>query len=480
MSISITISIFDLFSSSSSYNSNQSWAESQRVVGSLFKVVGSSLVLQNSLPPLINGNFEQGKTGWYFDDAGLELVTNSTQCYNGGSSCAMMVASSGNPQRLIQKITVTPWRTYHIRYYIKYTGLNTDPQTMILDDKGVARLSNTVSRSSNDQLNWTVVDEVFNSVDSTSLMLYIGVWGGHTGTMWIDDISAEEVALINVLRNEGAPIRIYDPTSHFNYTEGIDVSPITDPLSGGFSIYHTPPVPHIPATGSRLKDGQLVAIDAYCVTPSFRYTTPACMTEPGVFSWLEKNIHDLSNYFNRSSGLFFYYDEIRHMHSCARCAAKTNAAGELLAWNIQQVSDIAFSISPDAPLYVWSDMFDPYANAIDDYFDVEGTIAGSWVGLPPNMTIMNWNLVHLTQSLNFFAGRDNSTRPLQPHQYDQIIAGYYDSGDGATSAKQEIAAARGIPGIKGVMYTTWVDDYSQLLPYANAVRAAWAGRIKEY
>jgi hypothetical protein len=35
-------------------------------------------------------------------------------------------------------------------------------------------------------------------------------------------------------------------------------------------------------------------------------------------------------------------------------------------------------------------------------------------------------------------------------------------------------AAMGIPGLVGLMYTSWEGDYSQLGPYADAAKAAWA------
>ena len=86
---------------------------------------------------------------------------------------------------------------------------------------------------------------------------------------------------------------------------------------------------------------------------------------------------------------------------------------------------------------------------------------------------MNWNLGNLTKSLTFFSGTDTSVTPAQPHAMQQIIAGYYDSGDGTTSATQEVQAAMGIKGLVGLMYTSWVDDYSQLGEYATAAKAAW-------
>ena len=81
-------------------------------------------------------------------------------------------------------------------------------------------------------------------------------------------------------------------------------------------------------------------------------------------------------------------------------------------------------LAPSAPLYIWSDMFDPYHNAIDDYYFVEGSIAGSWAGVPSKVTVMNWNLSNLKNSLTWFSGLNSQ----QPTAYRQIIAGYYDSG----------------------------------------------------
>jgi hypothetical protein len=37
--------------------------------------------------------------------------------------------------------------------------------------------------------------------------LYIGNWGGSSGTAWVDDVSIAEYALFNVVQREGAPFR---------------------------------------------------------------------------------------------------------------------------------------------------------------------------------------------------------------------------------------------------------------------------------
>jgi len=130
-------------------------------------------------------------------------------------------------------------------------------------------------------------------------------------------------------------------------------------------------------------------------------------------------------------------------------------------------------LMPETTLYTWNDMFDPYHNARDHYYYVEGDLAGSWKGLPANVAIMNWNLGQLKDSLKWFSGVD-SRQPI-PHR--QLIAGYYDTHNGALAAQQELSSAIGVPGVQGLMYTTWADDYTQLESFAAAARAHWGKYI---
>src|SRR4029078_756569 len=104
------------------------------------------------------------------------------------------------------------------------------------------------------------------------------------------------------------------------------------------------------------------------------------------------------------------------------------------------------------------DMFDPEQNAVKDYYLVNGDLANSWDGVPREVTILNWNLKEMGSSLQFFARRG--------HQ--QVICGYYD-GD-PNSIRDEVRAARDVPGVTGVMYTTWKDRYDDLETFAKAAR----------
>ena len=92
-------------------------------------------------------------------------------------------------------------------------------------------------------------------------------------------------------------------------------------------------------------------------------------------------------------------------------------------------------------------MFDPTHNAADNafpYYLVNGNWSGSWAGLSPDMTVLNWNHgAKARESAAFFSGRGHR----------QILAGYYDAAPERFSDRQWLAELEGGPGIDGVMYT---------------------------
>ena len=56
---------------------------------------------------------------------------------------------------------------------------------------------------------------------------------------------------------------------------------------------------------------------------------------------------------------------------------------------------------------------------------VEGDLTGSWTGISADVVMMNWNINALRTSATWFA------TPTYAHP--QVLANYYDSGDGDAS-----------------------------------------------
>jgi hypothetical protein len=449
-------------------------AEAQRVIGAQFQVDSSGKRLQfiNSFSGLANPGFESGETDW-FSTHDTSISVDTAVAHSGNASGVIRNAR-GNA-RFRQEIGIKPWRQYHLRLFFKSDSFRGLAQLGVLDAALNAKERLNAPLPASGTHNWTKLDFTFNSQDSTRAWLYAGVWGGNSGTLWLDDIEIEETALVYVVRRDGAPVRVYDPgSSKTLFREGTDYDKITDPRMASTrtpftDVYHEPAPITLPA-GTGLRPGQAVAIDFYAVFPIPGLMQVAmCLTDRGVREWQQRNAQAIREVLPRAPGILMQYDEIRQMNSCASCRAKNLSAGELLDWSMRESIRTYDSVFPGARLFVWSDMFDPYHNARDHYYYVEGDLTGSWKGVPANVTILNWNLDHLRESLAWFAGEDRR----QPVAYSQIVAGYYDKGDGGQAARIELAQAARIHGIDGLMYTTWGDDYSQMESFAAAAKSGW-------
>ena len=156
------------------------------------------------------------------------------------------------------------------------------------------------------------------------------------------------------------------------------------------------------------------------------------------------------------------HDEIRHCGWDNSCSRRHLTCGQILAENVRRYAEIVRQTDTDRPILAWNDMFDPFHNARRDgamyLAKGEGPWYGSWEGLPKTVIVANWHN-NDADSLKFFADRGSP----------QILAGYYDADPNRITAWLEMAAK--VRGVCGVMYTTWVNDYSQLERFMQIVNA---------
>jgi hypothetical protein len=406
-----------------------------------------------------------------------QRVTGATfRVDDGGRQLTLIPSLNEHPefsprQLLAIDVNVTPWRQYHVHLNLQTQNFKGMAQLEI-NDGPASRLDANLHPPPTQPA--ILLDYTFNSAASTRVRIQAGAFGPHEGSLAVTQFALEETALVYVIRRAGAgagkALRLYD--SQHEYNEGADFDAIHDRkllTTPEFTNdnFHDPGPITLPLT-TRLRPGQTVQLDYEAVVPVYDEAVSVCLTDPATERWMVANTRASAALAPKGSPLLLSHDEIRQMNSCAQCRARQLTAGNLLA---QHMAAFTAKLSSLGPLYVWSDMFDPHHNAHDNYAQVEGTIAGSWKGLPPNITIMNWNLDHLHDSLLWFSGDD----PAQPVAYRQIIAGFYDppDHDAAAAVHKEWQAARAVPGVAGTMYTTWVNDYSQLEPFAKAAKEEW-------
>ena len=457
-------------------------AEGLPVIDARFEVVdvdGELILLPDESTefPLLNVDFEEVPEvdnelpGWNFqDEPGLVTFWDNTESHSGSASVRIQdpVNDDNNLGRVIQSVTLESYKDYHLRFWVKTENLAGGKfSALIINQENDRQLQhNPVSVSPTQD--WTAYDLTFNSLEGGETNFYFGMYNGGTGTVWVDDISVEPATFNNIIRREATPV-IVKKSDGTVLTEGIDVETISDPLSGNdpypgkFSTWHEQPTIGIPA-GSNLEMGDIITVSYFHTTTIGGNQVCASLTEPAAFDIVEmqmSQIRDLFQSRNGFSGWMLGHDEIR-IHNWDE-SPNYGSAGQNLAYNIEQTFNLTQDIDDQVEVFTWNDMFDLYHNADpakDPYYLVNDSWEGSWSGLDPKVTILNWRYRDRVNSGNFFADLGNK----------QILAGYYDQGEYYTPGW--LQDLEGVPGVIGVMYTTWEEDYSNIEDWAEQT---WGG-----
>jgi len=449
------------------------------VVDAPFVVRCGKIVADDPAVRLANGSFEDARghapAGWRFADLPGKISFIDRQVVHHGAASLRMQdirvhhADHGNG-RVMQEVAVEPFRYYHVSAAVRTRDFAAagNVRIAVLTEDG-ASLNYYEPRIERTQ-DWRRVDVTFNSLEHRLVRLYLGVWGGEGGTIWWDDARIAPAGLVNVVRRDGAPLRMTDEQGRTTYEEGRDFAGAADPklgrdpYAGAFTAWHEPPAMIVPA-GSRLVEGQRVRLSYYHTALIHGGQVACCLAEPKVCEILDWQIAQVREHL-APDGYFMQHDEIRVAGWDASCATSGKTPGQLLAENVRRCVEIIRRRDPDRPVYVWSDMFDPHHNARAEgrYYLVkgDGPWAGSWEGLPKEVTVVNWHghQPGRAESLKFFASRGHG----------QVLAGYYDADPKRIA--DWLRDAAGVEGVTGVMYTTWRHRYDDLEAFLAEARRA--------
>ncbi len=444
---------------------DRNYVEGAPVSNALFVAHGGKAFLEQDNPTRVaNGGFEDAVgnhfKGWLMqDDEGVTTFADHSVVHGGKTSLRMenIGKNEHSHARLMQPVALRPFRQYRISFWLKTDKLSpADAEVKLLTTNTSQSISFQTFHAESTQ-DWKHYDLVFNSLDHDKGLLYLGSWSGKNGAMWWDDLEVSEIGLVNVLRRPGCPVTVAGEDG-VKYEEGRDYQPIADPLLNPWWAYHDEPSIRL-AAATRIREGARLRVSCYHPIVVYQDRLNTCLSEPKVFEDWEAEVKHADELLHPKA-FFMSHDEIRVANQCAACRGKGMSAGELLAWNVQRAARIIRKIRPDAEIWVWSDMFDPMHNAVDHYYAVNGSFAGSWKGLDKGIGIVNWNGGAKGKNCQFFA--DLGLR--------QILSGYYDSDEsGADIADWEKNTAS-VPGIVGEMYTTWENKYDAMRPWA---KQAW-------
>jgi hypothetical protein len=448
-------------------------AEGLPVVDAPFVVKdGEAVLVPDPAAKLKNGGLEETKgdgnvfVGFgYQDNPGKSTFADREVVHGGKVSCRMEDVAKHSEHhlcRLIQSVKLRPHACYRFSCWVKTKDLKPTGAFRLTAIAKSGRALTFFEQQLDATADWKQYGIVFNTLDNEEVTVYVGQWGGETGTLWVDDLQLEEQGLVNVLRREGCPLKVASEDGKTVYEEGKDFQPVRDPKLGqvpwpGGYVFNQANIPIQLTAKSRIKDGEKLRVSWYHPIEIQDGEIMCCLTDPKVLDILRdqaKRVNDLY----KPKTFFLSHDEIRNVGWCKSCQESKLTPGQLLAQNAKKCVEIIKEINPKARIVIWSDMFDPFHNAVDKYYLVNGTLEGSWEGLPKDVTIVNWNNGKAEKSLKWFADRGHS----------QILAGYYDSDP--SEFKTWDTAARKVKNVSGFMYTTWAGKYDQLETYGKLMR----------
>jgi hypothetical protein len=422
-------------------------AEGLPVKQARFVVRDGKARIQPDPPVALRGGDMSDRKAWGFVDESLVPGDG-----------AMYSPATETNARLHQKLTVSPFRQYHVSVRIRSRGLAGGvPEIKALTPAGKSlQWTNLGVKPDQD---WTTHHVTFNSLETREISLYFGVWGGHRGDLWWDDATIEECGPVNLLRRAGAPLTILreDGTA---LKEGRDYDPPVDPLMGTkpwpgeFSAWHE--APDIVTRG--LTKGTMLRVSYFHPHIIYDGQVCGCVEEPAFQEQLRDQARRVTKLWGADSHMMSH-DEWRVLGWDESCRKSGRSPAQIAAENLRFCTRLLQETAPDSRILVWNDMFDPHHNAVEEYYLVNGSLACSWQGLHQSVTVMNWNFGKREKSLNFFATRGNR----------QIIAGFYD--EPLENITLWLESARKVPNIDGFMYTTWKNDYSKLEEAARLLDA---------
>jgi len=434
------------------------------VKDALFVVENGTAHLVSDPPvQIVNPGFEEYDgnilAGYKFHDRPGEVSFVDREVFKSGKA-SLRFENFGKYEhghaRVMQEVKVGPHRCYRLTCWVKTEQIEPADSLRVAilntDGHDLAPLDPAVPSSTD----WRKVVMGFNSLNFDTVRIYVGLWGGKSGKLWVDDLQLEEVGLLNILRRAGTPLMVRDQESQQLYEEGRDFAAIKDPMLN-FKFDHQSPVLQILPAG-RIKNGQRLRVSYYHGIAVNRGQVTVCMSEPKLYEIWEKQAQLLHEHLALNKYLLSM-DEIRAGGACEACKSRKMPMSRILGDCITKQVEIIRKANPHAEVFIWSDMLDPNHNAHDNYYLVDGDFTGSWNYVPKDLIIVCWYYDKRNESLKFFSSLGFKT-----------LAGAYYDGDTLDNPKGWLEVLNRTPRACGIMYTTWENKYQLLAPFGDLVR----------
>ncbi len=404
LGLDVVVMVTNLGNGQAIINQDPTLAEPIPVKDALFVVEDNVAELQADPPVVIqNPGFEGMLNGHVLgwddpDGASPQAVMVDEAVYHGGErSVRFDLSMIDHPlgfARLSQEIALTPFRLYRATVWIRTEntrGRGAGSLQLWTGERQLHYWAESVEQTQD----WTRYSIVFNSLDHGSVRLRVDASSrAGRGYVWFDDVVIEEIGMLNIVRREGCPLTVRGQDGTV-YVEGIDFEPVHDPMLwalhpwGGWSLSHEPPVLKL-TNDSRLIDGDRLRVSFYAVVPVYAQQASACLSHPRCYELLKAGLEEIHG-LTAADGYHLSLGEHRTANWCELCRERNMSPAKLIQDSLARRIEMVRGLNPQARLYAWSDMLDPYHNACDAYYYCNGPTLGDISTVARDVVILNWN-----------------------------------------------------------------------------------------
>ena len=415
---------------------NKCWHEGAPVIGQPLLIASDTArAITNPAVPIINSDFEtfhNGEfSGWWNSHATYPTISRDTYQKHHGAASMKISPSPGDryhDPKVEQFVPVEPYRLYNVSFWYKTSNYSGKIWILFFRPHTPQKITWWWTKPSATS-SWKKATIEVHSFMCDTIQIYLGAFGAQSGTLWIDELTIEEINPIWLLQRDDTPFHAYEEPGHVPLTEGTDFI-IEENFSKDFGdcYTHHPTIRRVP--GGRLSNGDQITIDWYC---AFRYEgwrESPCFSLLEPLAYYQQWISLCDSLFN-PDGFKIHLNEISLANWDPACIARNETPAQIVGSYARQMYNIIQARRPGAPVQIYGDMFDPYDQGIEYIRAVNGSMLGSLFELPTTITLLALTQGNIHQSLNYFS--QNGYPSIAAHNGSRTLLAGLNNAEAARS-----------------------------------------------
>jgi hypothetical protein len=364
-----------------------------------------------------------------------------------------------------QSIAVRPHRCYKLTCWVKASGLDEARRygqgwfRMQANAPDGRELQYINPKVPSDTEGWFKAQVAFNSAEYDEVKIALSLGGSKDGVLWVDELSIEEIALANILRRPGAPLKITSDSNGEIYVEGEDFQRVVDDQLDHRFEHDGPPVRIIPE--GHISDGEKLRVSYYHSTMMNNHQVSVCMSEPALYELWQGQLELIEQYI-QPKNYILDMDEVRMGGTCAACKSRGLSMARILGDCVTKQVKMIRAVNPESEIVVWSDMFDPNHNAGErsgnSYYYVPEEFTGSWNHIPKDLIVACWYFDRRVKSLAHFDSLGFRTMACCAY-----------GGRSSVDPRKWLETMATTSGACGAMHMTYHEHYDDIEEFADII-----------